>query len=387
MKTRLNLVEKFDLIDDYRFKLRFKTPDVTYIPNRGGPMIVSKSYFDRVGEERFVKQPVGTGPYKFVHHVPGEYVDIERFEGYWGEKPSVKETRFYFVPEDTTRLAKLKAGEVDLVQNLPYPLIKDFERNPEFKLVRLATNHPTECVVFSNRNPKTPWYDRRVRLAMAYAIDCDAINKNVAHGVPNRWAYLAPGELGYDPSLKPYPYDPKRAKELLAEAGYPNGFEFKFYWPITGRHAMSREIAEAVAAYFEAIGLRPKLVGEEYAAFFARRRAGKAPDAEYVVCGTSGRAGAPDPTYYLDLFYSTDGGQSVYSNPEFDKIVAQTKATVDDTKRAELIKKAVRICYDDVAGIPIFSPVFVYAMKQNIDFKPTQKNAQDILLVKDITMR
>ena len=387
VKTRLGLVEKFEVIDDYRFKLYFKTPDVTYISNRGGVMIASKIYYDRVGEEQFVRQPVGTGPYKFVQNVPGEYVDIERFEDYWGQKPSVREARFYFVPEDTTRLAKLQAKEVDLIQSVPYPLVKQIEQRTDLKVVKLATNHPTQGVIFANSNPKVPWHDRRVRLAMAYAIDCDAITKKIAYGIPQRLAYLAPGELGYDPNLKPYPYDPKKAKALLAEAGYPNGFEFKIYWPITGRSQMSREIAEAVGAYLEVVGLRPQLVGEEYAAYYARRRGAKAPDAEYVVCGTTGRAGAPDPSYYLDLFYSSQGGQSVYSNPEFDKVVAQAKATVDNAKRAELIKKAVRIGYDDVAGIPIFSPVFVYAMQKNVDFKPTQKNAQDLVLVKDITLR
>jgi peptide/nickel transport system substrate-binding protein len=150
---------------------------------------------------------------------------------------------------------------------------------------------------------------------------------------------------------------------------------------------MSREIGEAVASYLQAVGLKPQLIGEEYAAYYARRRAAKTPDTEYVVIGTTGRAGAPDPSYYLDLFYSTAGGQSVFTDPELDKVVAQAKATVNDTKRAELIKKAVRICYEDVAAIPIFSPVFVYAMKKNIDFKPTQKHAQDLVLVKDIAFK
>ena len=277
VRTRLGLVERFEMIDDYRFRLHFKTPDITYIPNRGGVMIASKSYYDRVGEDQFVKQPVGTGPYRLVKYAPGEYVDIERFEGYWGPKPPIKEARIFFVPEDTTRMAKLLSKEVDLIQGLPYPSVKDVQKRPDFKVIRLATNHPTQAVVFSNYNPKVPWKDKRVRLAMAHAIDADSIIKNVAQGIPNRLAYLAPGELGYDPNLKPYPYDPKKAKKLLAKAGYPNGFEFKLYWPVTGRSQMSREIGEAVASYLEAVGLRPKLTGEENAAYMARRRGANLP--------------------------------------------------------------------------------------------------------------
>ena len=86
---------------------------------------------------------LGTGPYKFVRHVPGEYVDIERFEDYWGEKPSVKEARFLFVPEDMTRVAKLKAGEVDLIGSVPYPSVKDLEKTPGVKLVKSVAGHPT----------------------------------------------------------------------------------------------------------------------------------------------------------------------------------------------------------------------------------------------------
>lgn len=386
-RTRLKSVERFETIDDYRFKIHFKEPDVTFIPNRGAVAIVSKSYYDRVDEDKFTKNPVGTGPYKFVRYIPGEYVDIERFEDYWGEKPSVMEARFYFVSEDTTRVTKLKAGEIDLINNCPYPSVKDVTKNPGLKVVTLATNHPTVSVLFSTRNPNTPWHNRKVRLAMAYAIDCNAIIKNVLHGVPNRWAFLAPHEVGYDPNLKPYPYDPKKARELLAEAGYPKGFDLKLYWVITGLIPMTRETAEAVASYFEAIGIRTKLIGEEYSAAYARRRASKGPEVEYVVVCGHGRAGSPDPTYYIDLFFGAEGGMSVYYNPELEKVNAEGRATANDAKRAELIKKAIRIIHEDVGSIPVFNPVSVYAMKKNIDFKPTQEHVHDLVLIKDVTIR
>ena len=210
-------MDRLEVIDDYRFKVYFKMPDVTFIPNRAGAVLISsKGYYDRVGEDQFVKKPVGTGPYKFLRHVPGEYVDIERFEDYWGVKPSVQEARFHFVPESTTKVAMLKEGEVDIINTCPYPLVGDIEKSSGLKTVKLAGNHPTPSVAFSTRNLKTPWHDRRVRLAMACAIDRNAIIKNVLYGIPNNYAFFAPYEIGYDPDLKPYPYDPKKAKELLA---------------------------------------------------------------------------------------------------------------------------------------------------------------------------
>jgi peptide/nickel transport system substrate-binding protein len=385
IKTRLRVMDRVEVIDDYRFKIHFKTPDVTFIPNRG-VMIVSKSYYDRVGEEKFVRNPVGTGPYKFVDYAPAEYVDIERFEGYWGEKPSVKEARFIFVPEDTTRVAKLKAGEVDIITSCPYPTVKDLEKSPELKVIRLATNHPTPSIFFATRNPKTPWHDRRVRLAMAHAIDWASIIKNIYHGIPNHWAYLAPYEIGYDPELKPYAYDPKKAKELLAEAGYRNGFDLTLYWIITGRFPF-KEGAEAISAYFEAVGIRTKLVGEEPVKNLSRHRAAKAPEAEYVGFFSGGRSGSVDPTFYMELFFGAGGGFSVYNNPELDKLVTEAKAPLGDAKRAEMIKKATWMIHEDVASIPICNAVVVYGMKKNIDFKPTQKHAMELVLIKDVDIK
>ena len=387
-KSRLSFVDRLEIIDDYRFMIHLKTPDVTFIPNRCQAPIASKSYYDKVGEDQFVKSPVGTGPYKVVGYEPGQYIDIERFDGYWGKKPSVKSARFVFIPEDTTRMAKLKTGEADLVAAVPYPMVTDLETTPSLKVIKLAVNHPTPSITFATQNPKTPWHDRKVRLAMAYAIDCEAIKKNLLNGIPNRWAYLAPHELGYDPALKPYPYDPQKAKALLAEAGYPNGFEFSLYFRVGHRVPMLREMGEAIAAYFEAVGIRTKLVGEEQAANRARERATKAKPAEavYVSWGGGGRAGSVEPTESLFGYFTKEGGFSYYFNPEAEKVIQEAKATMDNKKRGELIKKAVRIVHEDVATIPVFNSVTVYGMKKNINFKPTEKFMFDVIYVKDITV-
>ncbi len=387
VRNRLESLERIEAIDDYHFRIHFKEPDVTFIPNRGPAMIVSKTYYDRVGEEAFRRQPVATGPYKFVRYVPGEYLDLERFEDYWGTKPSVKEVRFLFVPEDTTRLAKLKAGEVDFINSVPYPSVKDIETSPNFKTVRLPLHSPTRGIVFQTLNPKTPWYDKRVRQAMAYAIDRKSILNSLLNGIPYPGTWLAPGELGYDPSLKDYPYDPKKAKQLLAEAGYPNGFDLKLYWPVSGRVPMSREICEAIASYFEAVGIRTKLIGEETAQFTARRRAAKKPDAEFMCYFSGGLAGASDPTYNLSLYFTKNGPLSVYYNPDVEKITDEARSTVNDEKRAELIKKAVKILQEDLPCILITNNVTVFGMQKNVSFTPTLRNSKDLILVKDITVK
>ena len=386
-RTTLALMERFEVLDDYRFTIHFKTPDVSFIPTQAGRVaIVSKSYYERVGEDKFVRQPVGTGPYKVVHYASGEYFDLERFEEYWGEKPSVKQARVYFVPEDTTRMAKIQTGEVDLIVGCPYPSVRDMEKRPGLKVVRLDSNHPSPSVIFANRNPKVPWYNQKVRLAMAHAIDWNAIVKNLLHGIPNHWPLIAPYELGYDPNLKPYTYDPKKAKELLNEAGFSKGFEFKLYYPITGRIPMVREIAEAIASYFEVVGIRTKLVGEEFAALLARRRASKTPEAEFVYIFSLPVAGGPTSTYFLSSSFTAQGNTSVYFNPTYESVINEARATVDETKRAELVRRAVKILNEDVALIPIFNMVTVFVMKESIDFKPTRYYT-DPIHIKDITVK
>jgi peptide/nickel transport system substrate-binding protein len=387
MKTNLAMVDRLEIIDDYRFNVHFKDPDVTFIPRLfAGIPVCSKSYYDRVGDEGFAKDPSGTGPYKLVAYKPGEYIDIERFEGYWGEKPPIKKARVYFIGDDTTRVAKLMAGEVDLIQAVPFTSVSDLRKNPNFKLVTLNTNHPTRSILMGSKNPKVPWYDKRVRLAMALAID----NKAIIHmlsDIPIYLPALAPSELGYDPSIKPYGYDPKKAKALLAEAGYPNGFEAEFNFPIGGRTSMTQETVEMIASYWDAVGIRVKLVGQETEAMLADRKKALDPKAVCLLFYTCGMSGGTDPSHALRNYLSSQGSRPGYANPESDKLIFAARSVMNDKDRAELIKKAARIIHDDVGYIPIFTAVSVYAMQKNIDFTPTKGVNFDYMYVKDVKFK
>ena len=377
-------LDRFEIVDDYKCRFIFKEPDVLFLPTR--PLIiVSKSYYDKVGENEFVNKPVGTGPYKFVAWKQGEYIDIEANENYWGTKPPVKQARFRFIKEDTTRVAMLKAGEVDIIISTPYPLVKEVEA-AGFKTERLPT-HPPTSIQFHNANPEVPWYDKRVRLAIAHAIDGDSIVKNLFQGIPGRYARLSPGEIGYDPDLKPYPYDPKKSKQLLTEAGFPKGFEMPLYY-FAGRVAGQKETAEAVSLYLTAIGITCKVQGIEAAQMLDKVRAWHDdPKAVYVGLATVPMAHLPEPTEALNTGYYSKQRMAVYFNPGLDPLIEKIQSTMDNTKRGELIKQALRMIHEDVATIQIFTATDVYAMKPNIEFTPTKKNREPLMLIKDVRIK
>jgi peptide/nickel transport system substrate-binding protein len=243
------------------------------------------------------------------------------------------------------------------------------------------------AVQFSTLNPNKPWYDKRVRQAMAYAVNADAIIKNILWGIPNRRPWLSPGVFGYDPTVQLYPYDPKKAKELLAEAGYPNGFEMKLYYAMGGRVPMQNETVEAIASYLGAVGIKVKLEGQENETFGATRKGAKKPTTDYIGYTSAGMPGSADPTLAAGLFFGCDGALSSYCNPELDKMIAEGRATINEAKRAEIIKRIVKILQEEVPTILIFNTVSVYGMRKSIDFVPTQRNNQDLMYVKDITVK
>jgi peptide/nickel transport system substrate-binding protein len=377
----MKFLESLTVIDDYHVKFRFKTPDAQVLPNRGTP-IISKAYYDRVGEDTFVKQPVGTGPYRFVKWEPGQYIDMKVFENYWGNPPYVKEVRFIFMGEDTTRVSKLLAGEVDMIVDCPFAKVNEVEK-AGFVTARMST-HPTVSVQFHTYNPQVPWYDKRVRMAIAMAIDRKTIVNNLFQGIPNLYPRLCPWELGYDASLTAYPYDPQKAKKLLAEAGYPKGFDMPLYY-FMGRISGQKETTEAVALYLNNIGIRVKIEGIEAVRFIQKvREWHKSDETVFAAVATVPLSGYPEPTQALEIAYFSESPISLYKNPKFDEALNKARVVLDNKKRAVLIKDAVRIIHDDVATIPIWSNVTLFATKKDIAYKPTRNVANALIFVKNI---
>jgi peptide/nickel transport system substrate-binding protein len=369
--------DRTEVVDAQTIRFYFKQPSVIFFKNRG-LKIMSKTYFDRVGEAAFARSPIGTGPYKFVAYEPGQYLDLAANEDYWGGAPPVKKVRFVFIKEDSTRVAKLKAGEVDIIMNTPFGEVAQLQK-AGFKTESTGVN-PSVSLFFAPQNKALPWSDVRVRRAIAEAIDADAIVKGLLYGVPKRYAALSPGEVGYDPDLPLFKYDPAAAKKLLAEAGHPNGFNMRLYY-LSSSYTGVKETAEAVALYLKAVGINADVQGYDAPKMMEMiRQQHNNPEQNWVGVWPMFTAHTPEPTVGIGLAFYSKSPFALYNNPTLDEIYEKAAATLDDGKRGELIKQAYRLLTDDVEVAQIWSNISTHAMKPNIDYKPATRTYPNMQL-------
>ncbi len=346
-------LEKLEAVDAHTVHITFGKSDLGFIPY-GGFAVLSKAYFEKVGEQEFRAKPIGTGPYKITALTRGRYVDLERYDGYWGKKPEVKNARFNFVTEDSTRVAQLRAGEADMAMQVPFPLVGEIESSPNLKTKTLSPAGMTVFLALKTDNPKSPWADPRVREAIALAIDHDAIVKDILRGYPKHYPFLAPNDTGYDPDLKPYPYDPVRAQQLLKEAGVT---DLQFDLPyISGAVTGMKETAEAVALYLNKVGIKATAKPTEGPQFIKWvLQASKNPDMDYVAVFIGAIAGTSESSGGLLTHFSRVTPFAWYSNPEINGMTLQMAGTPDTKVRAEMIRALGQAAHKDMRYIPLWT--------------------------------
>jgi len=254
-----------------RFVLREPWPDFMtfYVTSAtGAAWIVPRRYVEKVGDDGFLKAPVGAGPYRVVSFTPGVDLVMEAFEGYWRKTPSVKRLVFRSMPDETTRAAALRAGDVDIVYLLSGPTAEEIKRTPSLRLVAAKPPGVPYLDMPEQWDPKSPWHDRRVRLAASVALDRNALNQAETLGLSRPTGALIPRVLEFSKPYDPPPYDPAQAKRLLAEAGYPHGFDAGDLTPFPPFFSL----AEAIGNYLRAVGIRTRVRTMERAAFLSAWR-------------------------------------------------------------------------------------------------------------------
>src|SRR5256885_128928 len=283
-------VREVQIVDPARVRFVLKEPWPDFMTfygtsATGSGWIVPKAYVEKVGDDGFKKAPIGAGPYKFVSFNPGIELVMEAWDGYWRKTPNVKRLILRSMPEETTRAAALKKGEGDIAYLLTGPVAEDVQRPPGFKLVAPKESQGTFWLDLPDQwDPKSPWHDRRVRQAASFAIDRQALNQAETLGFSKPTGSLIPRALEFSRFFEPDPYDPPRAKRLLAEAGYPNGFDAGDLYPWPPYFSMG----EALASYLQTVGIKTKIRTMERAAMTTAWREKKLKN---VIVGITGAAG------------------------------------------------------------------------------------------------
>ncbi len=313
-------------------------------------------------ERDFGQKPVGTGPYQFVSWERGREIKLAAFDGYWGEKPAVREVIVRIIPDAQTQISALQAGEVDLVLDL---------LPEQARLAPKALSIPAAEFSYIQFNAhKREMANPRVRVAMNLAVDKETLAKTIylGHGKPNDAQHTSEGMLGYAPNVKPFPFDPARARALLQEAGYGAGFALALHAPI-GRYLKGEETSEYVAAQLGEVGIRTQVELMEWNAY---RDAGR-------IAGT--RPGAFDLKYgwnsneWFDAsrivsHITCDGTSSKMCNPRIDDLMDRGVKTLDQRSRDQMYQQVWATLHEDPHSIYLLQQNLIYGVAERVEWQP-----------------
>ena len=391
-------IDRAEKIDDYTVKIVLSEPNASIMTSLAmfTVCIVSPANAEKYGEDAF-RYPCGTGPFKFVEWVKDDHITLEANEDYWRGRPKIDKIIFRVIPDPSARLLSLEVGEI---HGMEYPNPADFDRikaNPDLVLMSepgmnigyMAMN-TGYGYIDANQNgikdpdeplEKTPGYfepltKKEVRQAINMAIDKEAIVRDIFMGTASVAKNgMPPFMLGYNDEIEDYPYDPARAKELLAEAGYPDGFEVTLYVMPVSRPYMfdPPKIGEAIQSYLAAVGIKVNLYQVDWATYLQETEAGMH---QMCLLGWTGDNG--DPDNFLNVLYGlnacsigTAGNHAFYTNEENQELLTKALRTYDVEKRAEYYKKAQELIHEDAGW------VFLAHSNQNMVF---QKNVEGFVL-------
>jgi peptide/nickel transport system substrate-binding protein len=335
------------------FRLKEPWPDFLtfYSSASGAGWIVPKKYVEKVGDDGYKKAPIGAGPYKFVSFTPGVELVFEAFDGYWRKPPAVRKLVFRVIPEETTRLAALQQGEVDIVYSVRGELADKLRKTPGLTLKPVIPQGPFFVYFPEQWDEKSPWHDQRVRLAASLAMDRKSINEAITLGFSKITGSTIPFTFDFYWQPPVPQYDPEKARKLLAEAGHPGGFDAGEYIC----DSSYANLGEAVLDNFQQVGIRCRLRPLERAAFIEGY--GNKKFTKGVIQAASGAFG--NAATRLAAFV-VKGGAYVYGNyPDLDAMFQQQAAELDQKKRAAILERMQQIVVERTIYAPIWQLAFI----------------------------
>ena len=370
-------IDHVEIVDPYTVRVHTSKPWPTFtsiMTFRQASMYPPKAYAGK-DSAAISKAPIGTGPYKFVRWSKDEEIVLEANDQYWRGAPKIKTVVFRPIPDDAVRVAALQNGEVDVAVNIPPHLASIIANHPKVFLSTAPSIRTLQLMFVTHEfdaqhkliGPyKGVTADRKVRQAITYAIDADAIIKEVLDGKAIRTAtMLTPLHFGYDPNLKPVKQDVARTKKLLAEAGFPNGMDLTLNSP-QGRYVRDKEVAEAVTGQLNKAGIRATLKTFEFVSYLNTM--------VYVhKAGPVWLIGWGTPTVDAETIYGplfrTGSNLGNYHNPDLDGMVDQAQSMMDEKKRLEIYHRINKLWIDDAAAVPLYQQMDLYGASKRLVWK------------------
>jgi peptide/nickel transport system substrate-binding protein len=351
-------VKAVEIADPHRVRFVLHAPWPDFLafyatPATGAAWIVPKRYIERAGEEGFKRHPVGLGPYRFVRMDPGVELVLEANEQYWRKQPSIKRIVIKGVPDRTTRLAMLKTGEADIAYLMIGVEAATVKADPRLRLAQVVSSATWWLEFPEQWNPKSPWHDRRVRLAANLAIDKQTVNDAERLGFSRLMGSIVPSVMEFALRIEPHPFDPAQAKRLLVEAGYPNGFDAGDLTPVPP----FTSFGESIGNYLAALGIRTRVRSMERATFFESWRAKKLSG---VIMGAS--AGLGNAPARLEAFVVTTGTYAYGGYPDIDEMFRHQMQERDRGRREAILHRIQRLMHERVMHAPIFEPATLHGV-------------------------
>jgi peptide/nickel transport system substrate-binding protein len=374
-------VKSVEVLDDHTARFHTDGPYPLFVERLTSLTMQSEKVMKEKGHDWMQENPVGTGPYKLVRWDKKREHLLVRNDDYWGPKPYFKYVRVRIIPEQATQIAELISGGVDIIKSVPPDQADTIAKSgsarvstsPILRTAFLQLDQPA-------RGGPNPFTDRRVRQAANLAADMDAIIKHVLNGLGDRVATVVnPMAFGFDPGLRPYRPDHERARKLLAEAGYANGFDVRFQTGLEGTEPGALQTNEAIVADLAKVGIRAQqqYIGDTVV-FSTRVREGKAGP---MLNLNWGYYSVFDADAILFDIFKCGEPFSYYCNKELDELIAAGRSTLDAKKRAETYAKAQRLLYDDAAAIFKWSLRGVWGVSNRVEYEAPRDEVDRMFVV------
>ncbi|HSK30011.1 MAG TPA: ABC transporter substrate-binding protein, partial [Candidatus Limnocylindria bacterium] len=352
--------------DDYTVVITTKQPSAILLERLNNRFIVSRAAVEKNGGQ-LDNYKIGTGPYKLASWQRAGNLVLARNDEYWGARPEIKEVLFRTVKEESARVAGLLAGQADVISNLPIEEIGRVEKSPRTRVEKVQGYRMYFLIMNVTHKP---FDNKLVRQAFNYSVDPTVILKHIFEG--NGFALNGPlssNMIGYDPAAKRYPYDPKKARELLARAGHPNGLEAKLHYS-PDRHLKGKEVCQVIARQLSDSGIKVELVPQEYPVYWGRDGVNGGKLAFYY----AGRSAYDADTFYDQYFRTGVTRRTGYSNPEFDKLIQDEQQTGDHKKRVAILQQAGRVLMEEATFVPLYTLAEIYGLARNIIWQGNPNN-------------